>query len=175
MTNEEILKIAKRAKNVAIKRGYPELADDFSQEIVVHYLSGKGRHQTVDQFFIDYLRSRYGDSRNGRNRVGNAAERNYIELDEVRNLADHSGDDKSDRNSAHYFTGKELTLYHLYFEEQMREAHIGALFGVTESRISQMLNPMKKKIQNQAILEQGFERMEWDESFLNFQIDWVSI
>jgi hypothetical protein len=175
MTEKEILKFQKRARLVACKRGYSELADDFSQEIFVHWLSGHGSTQTIDQYFIDYLRALYGRSRDGSSGKRFKEQRNYVDLTEVRNLADNAGFIEPTKQSAYTFTGKELILYQLYFEEEMTAAIVAEILGVTESRVCQMLKSIKKEIQNQNILEQGYERMEWDESFLKLKVDWIQL
>jgi hypothetical protein len=37
MTTEEIVKFQKRARLVTIKGGYPQLADDFAQEVILTF------------------------------------------------------------------------------------------------------------------------------------------
>lgn len=170
-----VQKLMKRASDVARQRGYSELADDFAQEIATHWLSERGQHQTLDQFFIDYLRAQYGRPGVRSHRSKYEERRNYVDLDEARNLAEPARDLEPERSFAVLFSGREGEIYGAYFIDERTEKSIAADFGVTESRICQLLKPMKEKIRRHAILLDGYERMEWDESFLSFAIDWVSL
>jgi hypothetical protein len=57
----EVSRIQKRARYVAIKFGYPEFAEDFSQEVFIGI--SRGWHTTIDQAFCNFLRSHLGDLR----------------------------------------------------------------------------------------------------------------
>jgi hypothetical protein len=157
LTDEQIQKFIRRAKIVAKKHGYPELADDFSQEIFVYWLSGRRQAQTLDQAFIEYLRTLYGHTRTKCNRSRLQAQRHYIELSEIRNLAhdsrvfeaswrppDSPGGEavKLDRAFLSQEFGcdrEDRILLILYFEWGFLLEEIGDLFEFTQSRASQVL------------------------------------
>jgi len=171
-------KLFKRATYVAKRRGYSELADDFAQEVALNRLSGRGRHQTIDQAFIDYLRSQYG--RTGARGSGSGSGRvpkhiNHVNIDKIRDLAEPTRDLAPPREFAHLFRGREAELYRAYFVEERANKSIGEELGITESRVSQLLSPIKERIRKHAILLDGYERMEWDDTFLSFRIEWAVI
>lgn len=177
----------KRAKNVAKRRGYPELADDFSQEIFIAF--ARGWRSTVDQLFSSYLRDQHGNPRFPSGVARRIARSRTVSLDAPigqeedspslhERIADSRGDSEHEWEAGRYsycFGGREAEFYQLYFVEQQTEKVIGDLFAITESRVSQILGVMKEKIRNQAILGDGYERIEWDESFLSFRIEWAVI
>jgi DNA-directed RNA polymerase specialized sigma24 family protein len=175
LDEDRLLELYERAKYVACKRGHSELADDFAQEAVAGWLSGCGRHQTVEQRFIDYLRSQYGRAGLRSSRLKFQERRKYVDLDEARNIAADPGDVGAARQFAYLFAGRQAFLYDAYFVQQLSEKEIGEMLNVSESRVSQMLKPMKLAIQDEAVLQDGLDRMEWDEDFTKLEVDWVRI
>jgi predicted DNA-binding protein YlxM (UPF0122 family) len=187
MTQEEILKFQKRAKHVAIKRGYPECAEDFAQEIFIAF--ARGWHSTIDQLFIEYLRSEYGNSRTRRGHERRLAKGRTISLDSpigeeesgthyhdiIGNPEPDPRDVEVNRGYAFLFTGREAYIYESYFNEQLSEKRIADELSLTESRICQILGSMKKRIKEQAELEQGLERIEWDENYTKLKVDWIKL
>lgn len=176
----EVRRLQERARHVATKRGHSELADDFAQEIFVQWLAGHGGHQTIDQAFIDYLRSLYG--RTGPRGSGSGSGsgrfseyRNYVNLDEVRNLAEPARDIQPTWDFTHLFRGRQAFLYGAYFVEEMSENSIADILGLTESRVSQMIKPMKREIQDAALLTDVRERMEWDEDYGKVEVEWITL
>lgn len=192
LSDEAIEKYIKRAKYVAIKRGYSELADDFSQEIFIEFIQNPARGATLDQLFIDYLRRTHGRPGTPGGDARIYAERNSVSLDayatggeyqEIQlpshndrgSLDDDTRFKQSPWGLTFLFRGKQAEIYRLYFLEEMKELEIAHLFGLAESRISQLLQLIKKEIENYYILKEMKERMEWDEKVGIFQIDWIQI
>jgi RNA polymerase sigma factor (sigma-70 family) len=192
MNNQEIQKYQKRARYVATKSGYPELAEDFSQELFIEFLQNPDRGATVDQLFIDYLRRIHGrpGTPGGDARIlarantisidsfSDDGKREEIQLpayDDPRSIDDGPGSNPDVGKFAKLFRGREAQIYQAYFVDEITEESIGKCFGISESRVSQILKPMKKKIKDAAILQEGYQRMEWDESFLSFKVNWLEI
>lgn len=182
MTNEEILKFQKRARYVASKRGYPELADDFSQSVLLLFVERPDRHSTLDQLFIDYLRETYGDSRTISGSKRSFAERNAVSGEEENLYHDYIGDVErssdtgpTQRECACLFMGREAEIYQAYFVDERTEWSIAQDLAVTESRVSQVLKPMKNEIRDFYILREGLERMEWDEDYTKLAVDWIKL
>lgn len=198
MTEEEIKKFQKRARHVATKSGYRELADDFAQEIFVEFLQNPDRGATVDQLFIDYLRRTHGrpgtpggDARiYARNHTVSIdewvdGESKEIQLPASSTIGDIDECSRYDFECSRYdfdigrlallFGGREAEIFTLYFVEHWTEKTIGKLIGVSESRVSQILKGMKKEIQNYYITQEIRERLEWDESFGVFQVNWIRL
>lgn len=175
MNDQEIIKFQKRARFVANKKGYPQLADDFAQEIIINWLEGHGQHQTVDQYFIDYLRQQYGRTGRPGGDARSRLDRTAEDITKIRNLAVEPEEQRSDRRFNHLFRGIQHTIYTLRFLEEMNLKEIGEILGVTESRISQRVSEIEKVIQDQMILEQGIERMEWDDNFSKLMVNWIKL
>jgi RNA polymerase sigma factor (sigma-70 family) len=189
LTNQEILKFQKRAKYVAAKRGYPELADDFAQELLLSFVEKPDRGATFDQLFIDYLRGTYGDTRSACGAVRSRAMHQSISIDdagyeseEQMGLHDRLGSiepdselEQSHRQCMHLFGGREAQLYQAYFVEEQSEKTIGNSMGITESRVSQCLKPMKKEIQDYFVLRECLERIEWDPEYTKLLVDWIRL
>jgi DNA-directed RNA polymerase specialized sigma subunit len=131
-------------------------------------------HSTLDQLFIDYLRQSYGDTRTGIGSARSKAEHTSCSLDLARNIAADPGDELEDRGCAFLFKGKQRDLYEACFLEERTEATMGEYYGVTESRICQMLKPIKQEIESYYILRKFLERLNDDES-LELQIDWIQL
>jgi hypothetical protein len=60
VTDEEIKKFQNRARYVAIIKGYDQLSDDFAQDVILRFLEGLSKHQTINQMFIDFIRVQFG-------------------------------------------------------------------------------------------------------------------
>lgn len=192
MTEADIRKYQKKARYVAAKSGYPELAEDFSQELFVEFLQNPERGATVDQLFIDYLRringrpgTPGGDARIlarantiSIEAISDDGKRKEIQLpsyDDSRDVDNDPGSNSAVGRFAYLFRGREAQIYQLYFVDEITEEDIGALLGVTNSRISQILKIIKKKIEDHTIFKEYSQRMEWDESFAIFKVDWIRI
>lgn len=192
MTPQEILKYQKRAKYVAIQRGFSELADDFSQELFVEFLQNPDRGATVDQLFIDYLRRTHGrpGTLGGDARI--AARNNtssidaYFENDECETIqlpADDaygsieydSGPSIDFRECSFLFRGREAQIYDFYFLEERTECDIGMYFEISESRISQILKKMKAEIESYVLMKEFRERSEWDTSLGLYHVNWITL
>lgn len=191
MTETEVLKFRKRALYVARKYGYPELADDFAGQIFVYFLEKPDRGATVDQLFIDFLRSTHGrpGTPGGDARITGAARTVSLDqnasgiegadgplLHELIGCVEHDPEPElADGRFAHCLRGREAEIYELYFVEEWSEATIGELLRLSESRVSQLLKPMKRKIQNFAGLQALRERLQWDEAFGQYSVDWITL
>lgn len=189
MTNEDIIKFQRRAKLVAAKKGYSELADDFAQEVLLEFIENPDRRSTIDQMFIDYLRRMYGDARTISGTTRSRAEHSRISIDVCGNenegeigsherIAAIETDSESERTvqeCSHLFTGREAEIYEAYFVKERTEKDIGASMQITDSRVSQLIKHMKKEIENYYVLRDGLERMEWDTEYLKVQVDWIKL
>lgn len=189
MTEAEILKFQKRGKYVAAKRGYPELADDFAQELLLTFVENPDRHSTVEQLFIDYLRGTYGDTRSHLGTERSRTEHTMLSLDTQANQSEReislydvlaapqpdSESERTRRECSILFGGREAEIYDAYFVDEEVEKSIGERFGITESRVSQILKPMKKEIQEYYLIREVLERMEWDPDYGKFQVDWIRL
>ena len=161
--------------------GQTQGADDCAQEVIEQYLSGKSAKQTVDQAVIDYLRRDSG--RKGETSYTlrqNLRQGQSIDEPVFKNLSVGSvSQSLEDRLEVSRIIGMshhwERAVMHLTFVEGYGQAEIGHFFGVSESRVSQWLARIQKRIckrmeaqeqrqrarEVQEVLSQKTERIEW--------------
>lgn len=175
LTTEFIIKIQKKAKLVANKSGYSECADDFAQEVILKYIEGHAQHQTINQSFKDFLRRHYGDTTTISGKLKSIALRSMVQLEEARDIGSESAIERKSGNYSFLFRGHELEIYQRYFLYEQKELEIGRELNLTKSRISQILKEIKSKLETQLVYNNGKERMEWDDNYLVFKIDWLSM
>lgn len=150
MTSEEAEKFYKRALGAARSYGFSEHAEDFAQEVVTKFISGQGRHQTVDQALIDIARRDLGDPRSGLFELRRAIDWGYQPLDALEN---HPGPviDRSDQRQYQRvlgcLEGVERAIIILMYEWGFLQKEIAHCLGVTEGRISQRLSKIQKRVQ----------------------------
>jgi DNA-directed RNA polymerase specialized sigma24 family protein len=187
MTNEEILKFQKRARYVAAKRGYPELADDFAQEIFIAF--ARGWHATVEQLFSSYLRDEHGDPRTICGSERRRAKARTISLDapigeeedgtNYHDLIGYSdaepGNLEGNRRIPFALTTAQAVLYELYFIEGYNQSEIARHRGITQARIWQLLRLIKLELEHQQILSECWERYLDEPGFSEFLVDWITL
>lgn len=193
LSADEITQFQKRARHVARKRGYPELAEDFAQEIFVAF--GRGRRATIDQLFIDFLRQNKADPRTPGGRARQSANGRTDSLDESpserpggvlrhelvggaggdpESLLDHLG-------ASHLFGGIEAQVYQLHFVEQLPKREIAEALLVSPSRISQITSEMAETIRDVRRFNHMMERYRDDRSSFGalelqgLEVEWVKI
>ena len=171
-----IKKYQKRAKTVAVAFGFPELAEDFSQELFIYFLEHPDIGATVDHVFIDYLRRERGRPGTPGGDAKIKARNNSIPIEEATDIAEPvSKVELSKKDLSFLLEGKELEVYQHVFLEEKTLWSLTEELGVTESRLSQILKEVKKKLTNYYILQEGKERLEWNENFGVCKINWIKI
>lgn len=187
MTKQEIINFQKRAKYVAAKRGYPELADDFSQEIFIAF--ARGWHSTVEQLFSSYLRDQHGDTRTQCGLERRLAKNRTVSLDApvsedegsasfhdiIGTSHEQPGDIKEHRGTAFLFTGREAEIYDLKYVEEFYQTEIGLRLGLSQGRIAQLIKTIKQEIQNQYVLTQLWERYQDERNLSQLEIEWITL
>lgn len=181
MTDAEANKFRKRALISAAKYGFSEHAEDIAQEVLLHFLEGRGKSQTVDQAVIDSIRRKFG-------RVGATgfSARNALAMAESIETEDGqreftapiSGgqlvdDDRDLERVGRLFEGVDAVIFRMRFKEEMLQDEIAKVLGVTESRICQRVKSMESEMRTWIEFWRLKERLEWDRAFGIFQIDWI--
>lgn len=177
MTNDEIKTLIESAKGLARARGHGEIADDFSQEAVMALFGG--RKATLDQLLVDHLRREYGDSRCASFAQRNAAQRQYVEISAPecqipgeRCAASDPGSDDLARRINACLTFREWQLVSaLEAGESPRE--IAFDHGVTESRVSQLMKPLRRKIESMKLMADELQLFRLSRSVL--VVDWITL
>lgn len=63
----------------------------------------------------------------------------------------------------------------LYFDNEMKEGEIAEMLGVTESRVSQLLKPIKLEISAAAVFEERADLYRNDPGASLLAIRWIAI
>lgn len=142
--------IRNRARLQAIRYNFREYADDIAQDVVAHYLEGKGKHQTVSQAVIDIIRKRFGDTRCDRKAwksFNNASPiANIDTFADFRNKQDFD----FDRLLSFLKNREQRIIVCLHFIYGVTNRELAYIFGIHESnmneRIGNALDAMRGKI-----------------------------
>lgn len=151
-------KLSERIKKSYVSKGGIGDPNDCAQEILVHLLSGKGQHSTVDQMVIDFLRKDQGSFSTNRRPPADA----LLYVHRARqSQPDDPDEDPNDVAFAiqsirkmdeteladfiplgfrieDYLEGRDLEVYRAYAAGTMLK-EIGQTLDLTESRVSQLL------------------------------------
>ena len=57
----------------------------------------------------------------------------------------------------------------------MKEHEIAEILGITDSRVSQVLKPIKKQIQDAAIIETVADIYRDDKEYSKLEIEWIRL
>ncbi len=139
----------KAAKNWAKKSGYPDHQEDFAQWLMIKYLEGKSQHQRMRDSFTDYLRETLGDTR----KENFVYFRNFISLQDQDYRLGTSGAEEQMVYGREIITllltvlkDQEREVFTLYYTQNLDQKAVGARLNITESRVSQILTEVKKKL-----------------------------
>lgn len=188
-TNDEIRAYQKKARAYASAHGEGNCADDFAQEAIVKILSG--RKATIAQLFIDFVRQQYGDTGRGRSALGqlkSAGIREAKSFDQPISRESEStlfdvlvapepdpGHDRHDWRARNSFGEREGLIADMRYDDEMLESEIAWIFGVTESRICQIIKRVNKKIESSAIIARCYDNYKNNENYSKLHINWITI
>lgn len=146
MTNERILKAWEYSYIYALKKGLSdEDAKDAAQEISSKI--AMGRKASIEHIFIDYLRKDFGDPRSNSYSNRLAGHKKYESLDSHEGLQSTSPRDRDNLNyCAGLLNGKDRIIFVLYYGWGLHEVEVGNLYKVSESRVSQWLKGIQKRL-----------------------------
>jgi hypothetical protein len=187
LNREEILAFQKRARYVAKKRGYPELADDFAQEIFIAF--SRGWRSTIDQLFTSFLRKEHGDPRVPGGRARGAARFRTISLDErsgenedaplyhevIGSAVADPGVVEDLGRFGYLFRGNRFVIFELVFINYHPQEEIAEIFGVTESRICQIVNGIRRELRDAIGIERFRENLESDPRQTELEVEWLAM
>jgi DNA-directed RNA polymerase specialized sigma24 family protein len=131
--------LMERCRKFAIKKGFPQLADDFRQEAAMGMLGPK---QKIEHAFIDFLRKYLGaKNRNPHIYEAKKAERTASrDLDRIEMLYNPLPEVPFDDILKAIPNNIDRAVVSLYFVWGLSCREIGLCFGVSESRICKRLN-----------------------------------
>lgn len=149
MNEKTAARLRKRAVLSAARMGFTEQSEDFAHDAILEWLEGGGQHQTVDQAVIDAVRRAYGRPGLPGHELRRNLEQRTKSMDALADLPSHS----VSRDSVHDFErliqplgSVDRAIVCLNYVWGFKEIEIAALFGITESRISQRLSQAVSRI-----------------------------
>lgn len=182
LTNAEIKALWQRAKSFAISKNCQDLAEDFAQEAVMKIL--QGRQTGFRNLLIDFLNKVYGDRPRG------DAPRRYrrfltVSLDDggenglpplsERLPSPDMVEVEAPRKSP-IFAGGTAAIFELWKDGDFRLADIGAYFGVSESRISQLIHKnIAPEIEKYFVLETVADLYRDDAEYSKLDVHWITL
>lgn len=187
MTDEELLKKQKQARAHAVRCGQEDQADDFAQDYAIALI--RGWKQTIDQAWASFVRGELGDLRTPGGLARSQARFKTTRLDAP--VGDEEGSTLNHelvaapltepdplRRPIEVVSGMtmlEERLYEDVFIDERPKREIAAGMGVTPARVSQLLGPIKNKIAAYSQLEELRDRMNTEENFGVFEMDWITL
>lgn len=133
--------IHRKAAGYARRLGFMEQAEDIAQSVMLKYSEGLGQHQAVEHAVIDEVRKRFGRSEKDRENKS----REISLLEEVACFPD-----VEDQFDVHWAINKledmDRVIVCLRLLWGLSGKEIGYCLGVSESRISQRLREIEKKL-----------------------------
>jgi hypothetical protein len=176
---------------IATRKGHPELADDFAQEAYLHFAAGAT--STVRQFFIDFIRKEYGRTGN-RDGPTSRLRRNERRFAKSLDAPSGPGDDglalhesiaapercpgSVDRawGVGDCLTGSAALIYELYCEDEILQQDIADIFGVTASRVSQIVrSQIKPVLEAMHLCEEIGDLYRDDPYYSQLVVDWITL
>lgn len=149
MNEKTAARLRKRAVLSAARMGFTEQSEDFAHDAILEWLEGGGQHQTVDQAVIDAVRRAYGRPGLPGHQLRRNLEQRPKRMDALARLPGHS----VNRDSVHDFErliqplgSVDRAIVCLNYVWGFKEIEIAAIFGITESRISQRLSSAVSRI-----------------------------
>lgn len=119
-------------------------------------LEGKAQKQTLEQFFIDLMRKRFGDSRQEYGRIKQKAIFTSRESDETLSSLPHDVNTEA-LALKQYLSKEERSIFVLHYEWGFNETEIANIFGVSSSRICQRLQRVQERIRKKIAAEKQRE------------------
>ena len=186
MEPSEIKKLWEVCCRYARKRGYSQFADDFAQEAVFARI--RGRKASLDQLLTDFLRKEYGDSRVRRQPkwTSRRADRfAHVSLDDKIGQSEMSyGDiiasperdtrlDTDDQRIGLSLDRREQVVYEL--AKSISQVDISEIYGVTPSRIWQILKGAERKLSKEATVNKFYDIYSDIDETSVLSVNWVAI
>lgn len=188
MSDSEIKNYLDRCKKYAGKRGYSQCGDDFAQDAIIKIICG--RKASISQLFIDFLRKEYGDTRAS----SHISRSTTISLDQPISRSREQSEENGSllheyigsscrepepllfnwRDESH-FGVIESIVADLALNKELSSKEIADYLGVSPSRISQILNKIKKNIESSVFLSQIFPEYKSDRDASILIIDWITL
>lgn len=145
-----IRKFLNRAKFVSKKYGYSDEAEDISSEVMLRYVKNPDSKSTVEQVVIDYIRQNGRRTRGGAHRISLRECEHPDDFENLSSLCVGPGSTRDNYESFERYLKclekEDRVIAVLKYVWDFTGQEIGYCFGVAESRVSQKLKKIQKRI-----------------------------
>ena len=156
MNNERIRQITSRARQWAESNGFKTESDDIVQHVLLQI--AQKRRTDISKICIDYLRLTYGRTGKGKSKTQNSKyheKRAYEDINDgiyrLETTYDINIDAMDFQVIQRYIKTKERAILTLRFKWGFSEKEIADCFGLTESRVCQILSDIEIKIKKKLL------------------------
>lgn len=157
-----IIKIRRIAHGYAIKRGRHYISEDFATFAIIDFIERKYEREMY-MVWADYMRIEYGRLDEEYGRLKSEAIRTAVDIDQALDI-EQPNNESEERHSAFLNRIIEETpinkrtreMFDMYLTDNFSFKQIGDHYGITESRVSQLINraiPIIKKKNEKFIKE----------------------
>lgn len=136
--------LRKTAVGTAILKGFSKVAEDFAQEVALNEISG--RHTTMNNHLVDYLRKEFGDIRYLPGQSKASALLNPIEVTDNTSGFYEQGNDMDYETIINSLSAREQAYMNLIHRWGFTLNEVGQTFGVSEGRVSQEVKEINRKL-----------------------------
>ena len=134
-------KLKKRLRFLCHKYGKQQFFEDIYHDYVVWILEGKGSHQRLDDWFIDYSRKQKWCKRK-------EVKLSLPRFSSFDDSLHENGDEREefDFEPLESLKGSERGVGFLYFKYRLKQDEIAEIYQVVPSRIAQVLTDIKRRL-----------------------------
>ena len=154
-----------------------EQAEDYASEAFIRLF--QGRKATIEQLLIDFKRKEFGNSRSKYFRFRES--KTVDELETIGRLdlpcsgvepcSDETGRD--DLHNGFCPTGRGGLIWELVHDCGFEALEIATWYGISQSRISQILRKVKKEFESHVLLNDLKNKLEDNQKYLELDVDWI--
>lgn len=145
LDSEFIRKLRKRAQWLAQNSGRGQLGPDFGSYVVIKTI--EGREAALAHLWVDFLRDHYGDPRSPGGKAKSTALHGSEEItDRHEEIASPTYTRWNELAEEFCSNVRERVCFLLHYQHGFELSEIGDLYGSTQSRICQILKPVRDKV-----------------------------
>lgn len=173
-------RIRKQCEAFARRKGFPQDAEDFASEVLIYLIQHPDCPGLfINRWFVGFLRKHYGDTRLP---GGLAKSRARLDAGAVssEDVASHTPSGPTPRQIGRRLAGISGTEKQVYaalevLGQERSGRDVADELGVTESRVSQMVGDIKKRLSEAIILEECLPEYLEDEERQTLEVRWIEL
>lgn len=190
-TDKELRDLMRMARGMAVKRGHPNLADDFAQEVAITAFAEGSTALRLDWALNNFLRRELGDMNTGAGRRKRFERTLRCSLDaplgddDDRTLHDLVGAPEPEEDEGQVerpalkdrllLFGRDALVHELHFVEGVRQVELSRRLGVCQGTVSNAKRRVVKEITHAAVLSEAWDRYASDPEYSQLEVRWITL